>query len=148
MSRAFVKEDIDIPERIARRRTASGLPPDALNYMTEVGARRLRWRVEELRYAEADEEKISELETMLDSATVVKPAERPETVVFGARAHLRNAAGEMTSCRVVGVDEVSLEPDQVSWVSAEGKALLGARVGQYVRLGEPTAAVWTVVSIE
>ena len=148
MSRAFVKEDIDIPERIRRRRTASGLPPDALNYMTAAGAKRLRHRVAELRKGGADESEFSDLETMLDSATVVKVPERPEFLVFGARATLRSAAGEMKSCRIVGVDEVHLEPENVSWISAAGKALLGARVGHRVSLEPPKPALWTVVKID
>lgn len=148
MSRAFVKEDIDIPERIKLRRTASGLPPDTLNYMTAGGAKRLRHRVAELKKAGADEAEYSDLESMLDSATVVKPAERPESVVFGAHVALRNAAGETKSCRIVGVDEVHLEPENVSWISAAGKALLGARVGQRVSLEPPRPAQWTVVKID
>jgi transcription elongation GreA/GreB family factor len=148
MSRAFVKEDIDIPERIRRRRTVSGLPPDALNYMTEAGAKRLRQRVAELKMARADEAEFSDLESMLDSATVVKPPDQTESVVFGACVTLRSAAGEMKSCRIVGVDEVHLEPENVSWISAAGKALLGARVGQRVSLEPPKPALWTVVKID
>jgi len=148
MSSAFVKEDIDIPERIMRRRTASGLPPDALNYMTEAGAKRLRHQVAELKMTGADEPEYSDLETMLDSATVVKPPDQTEFAVFGAGVTLRSAAGEMKSCRIVGVDEVHLEPENVSWISAAGKALLGARVGQRVSLEPPKPAQWTVVRIE
>ena len=42
MSRAFVKEDVDLPERSGRKRSASGLPPGATNYITARGAKRLR----------------------------------------------------------------------------------------------------------
>ena len=42
MSRAFVKEDVDPPERSGRKRSASGLPPGATNYITARGAKRLR----------------------------------------------------------------------------------------------------------
>jgi len=42
MSRAFVKEDVDLPERIGRKRSASGLPPGATNYITAPGAKRMR----------------------------------------------------------------------------------------------------------
>src|SRR5205814_5816772 len=37
MSRAFVKEDVDPPERSGRKRSASGLPPGATNYITARG---------------------------------------------------------------------------------------------------------------
>ena len=42
MSRAFVKEDVDLPERSGRKRSASGLPPGATNYITARGAKHLR----------------------------------------------------------------------------------------------------------
>ena len=48
MSRAFIKEDVDVYERPGQRRSQSGLPPGALNYMTPEGARRLRARLEKL----------------------------------------------------------------------------------------------------
>jgi hypothetical protein len=34
VSRAFIKEDVDLPERSGRKRSASGLPPGATNYIT------------------------------------------------------------------------------------------------------------------
>lgn len=148
MSSAFVKEDIDVPERIPRWRSASGLPPGAVNYMTEEGALKLRQRVAELKKADAGDPEGSELEGMLESATVVKQPERPEEVVFGVRVTLQSAAGELVSYRIAGVDEVQLERDNVSWVSALGRALLGAKVGQRVSLGSEVASKWTVVKIE
>ena len=42
MSRAFVKEDVDPPEQSGRKRSASGLPPGATNYITARGEKRLR----------------------------------------------------------------------------------------------------------
>jgi hypothetical protein len=42
MSRAFIKEDVDLPERSGRKRSASGLPPGTTNYITARGAKRLR----------------------------------------------------------------------------------------------------------
>ncbi len=49
MSRAFVKEDVDLPERSGRKRSASGLPPGATNYITAHGVKRLRDELEKLR---------------------------------------------------------------------------------------------------
>ncbi|MCF7785847.1 MAG: GreA/GreB family elongation factor [Prosthecobacter sp.] len=148
MSSAFVKEDIDVPERIPRWRSASGLPPGAVNFMTEEGALKLRQRVAELKKADAGDPEGSELEGMLESATVVKQPERPEEVVFGVRVTLQSAAGELVSYRIAGVDEVQLEPCNVSWVSALGRALLGAKVGERVSVGPEKQAKWTVVKIE
>jgi len=36
----FIKEDVDLPERSGRKRSASGLPPGATNYITARGAKR------------------------------------------------------------------------------------------------------------
>jgi hypothetical protein len=49
MSRAFIKEDVDPPERSGRKRSASGLPPGATNYITARGARRLGDELNQLR---------------------------------------------------------------------------------------------------
>jgi hypothetical protein len=40
MTRAFVKEDGDPAERNKRKRSPSGLPPGAANYITARGAKR------------------------------------------------------------------------------------------------------------
>ena len=148
MSSAFVKEDIDVPERIPRWRSASGLPPGAVNFITEAGALKLWRRVAELKKADAGDPEGAELEGVLEAATVVKQPERPEEVVFGVSVTLQSATGELVSYRIAGVDEVQLEPGNVSWVSPIGRALLGAKVGQRVSLGAEKQARWTVVKIE
>jgi hypothetical protein len=61
MSRAFVKEDVDLPERIGQKRSASGLPPEASNYIIARGAKRLREELQKLRAANANSERIIEL---------------------------------------------------------------------------------------
>ena len=108
MSRAFVKEDIDIPERITRRRSASGLPPGALNFMTADGAEQLHLRLADLKFSGADEEEVAELDETLNSATIVERPERPEAVVFGVRVTVKSMTDELHSYRIVGVDEVQL----------------------------------------
>jgi transcription elongation factor GreB len=148
MSRAFVKEDVEIAERSGRRRLESGLPPGALNYLTAAGAECLRARLAALRAGSgADEAEISRLECILASATIVEPQVRPETVTFGALVTVRTLDGTLETYRVVGVDEVALESGNVSWVSALGKALLGAEVGQRLKVPGDENAVLTVVKI-
>jgi hypothetical protein len=58
MSRAFVKEDVDLPGRSGRKRSASGLPPGATNYITAPGAKRLRDELQKLRAANANSERL------------------------------------------------------------------------------------------
>lgn len=132
MSKAFTKEDDEIPERAGRMRSGKGLPPGATNYMTAEGARRLR---EEL--AKAKKARAAEIQQMLDSATVVPEREEaPGEALFGTTVTLRGAEGQRVSYRIVGADETTLAPGWVSWVSPVGKALLGVRVGQRVRLAD------------
>ena len=127
MSRAFVKEDVDPPERSRRARTASGLPPGAVNYITARGAERLRAELEKLRRnAEPDEARIADLRDLVASVTIVEPPEDRTAIGFGARVTVRNSAGELRAYRIVGVDELNVYADGVSWISPTGKALLAA----------------------
>ena len=148
MSRAFVKEDVDPPERSGRVRSASGLPPGATNYMTLAGATRLRQKLEKLRGAgKKNAESITGLEQMLVSATVVEPPTDPgKDISFGAKVTVRDMSGQLTTYRIVGVDELDLYPDAVSWISPIGKALLAAELGQKVTL--PQIGQIDIVDVE
>ncbi len=147
MSRAFVKEDVDPPERSGRARSASGLPPGALNYMTARGARRLHAKVGELRRANSDPARIAELETVLASITVVeRPSGTGNSVSFGATVTVEENNGNSATYTVVGVDELGFYPDAISWISPVGKALLAAELGDKVRLEDDRTG--TIVKIE
>src|SRR5215471_7382143 len=102
MSRAFVKEDVDPPERSGRKRSASGLPPRATNYITARGVKRLRNELNKLRPANAN------------------------SVTFGATVTVKDKDGATETFTIVGVDEVDFERNAVSWISPVGKALLAA----------------------
>jgi transcription elongation GreA/GreB family factor len=130
MSRAFVKEDVDPPERSRRARRASGLPPGATNYITAGGAQRLREELATLRRdPEANADRIAELQDVLGSLTIVDTADGGEGIAFGARVTVRGADGNERAFRIVGVDEVQFYDDAVSWISPNGKALLSAEPG-------------------
>jgi len=135
MSRAFVKEDVDLPERSGRKRSASGLPPGATNYITARGAKRLRDELQKLRAANAVSERVTELEQILASVHVVDPPDAPSnSVAFGATVTVKDRTGRTETYTVVGVDELDLEPDAVSWISPIGKALLAAEMGNWITL--------------
>ena len=138
MSKAFTKEDFDPPERSGRARSASGLPPGATNYITRRGAARLREELVKLRSAGGDDAtRIAELERIVASVSVVEPPEEQgQSIGFGARVTVRDGPGELNTYRVVGVDELHLEPDAVSWISPIGRTLLAAEFGQQVTLPE------------
>ena len=147
MSRAFVKEDVDPPERSGRKRSASGLPPGATNYITAHGAKRLREELDKLRSANASSERVVELEQILASAHVVDPPSAPSnSVTFGATVTVTDQEGAAETFTIVGVDELNFERDAISWVSPVGKALLAADMGDWIKLDDGRNA--KIVKIE
>jgi transcription elongation GreA/GreB family factor len=147
MSRAFIKEDVDPPERSGRKRSASGLPPGAANYITVRGAKCLRDELENLRATNAGNERVMELEHILASVHVVDPPDPASNcVAFGATVTVQDAKGVTETYSVLGVDEPDLEADAVSWISPIGKALLAADMGHSIRLADGRTA--KIVKIE
>ena len=147
MSRAFVKEDVDLPERSGRKRSASGLPPGATNYITARGAKHLREELQKLRVANAVSERVTELEQIVASIHVVDPPDpASNSVGFGATVTVKDKEGRTETYTVVGVDELDLEPDAVSWISPIGKALLATDMGDSIRLADGRTA--KIVKIE
>src|SRR5947208_15516821 len=147
MSRAFVKEDVDLPERSGRKRSASGLPPGATNYITARGAKRLRDELQKLRAANAVSERVTELDQILASVHVVDPPDAPSnSVTFGATVTVQVNEGGTEPLTIVGVDELNFERDAVSWISPLGKALLAADMGDWIKLDDGRSA--KIVKIE
>jgi transcription elongation GreA/GreB family factor len=147
VSRAFVKEDVDLPERSGRKRSASGLPPGATNYITARGARRLRDELQKLRAAKAVSERVIELEQILASVHVVDPPDAPfNSITFGATVTVEDKKGATETFTIVGVDELDVEPDAVSWISPIGKALLAADMRNWIKLDDGRSA--KIVKIE
>jgi transcription elongation factor GreB len=78
----------------------------------------------------------------IDAAEVVDP-EAPRTgraathVFFGATVRYANAAGTERVVRVVGLDEVDLDRDHISWMSPLAKALMQSGPGDCVVLRAP-----------
>jgi transcription elongation factor GreB len=144
MSRAFVKEDVDLPERSGRKRSASGLPPGATNYISARGAKRLRDELEKLRAGgNASSERVIGLQQTLSLVEVVDPPDAASnSVTFGATVTVEDNRGRIETYTIAGVDELNLEPDAVSWISPLGKALLAAELGDRITLeGGRTAKI-------
>ena len=147
MSRAFIKEDVDLPERSGRKRSASGLPPGATNYITACGAKRLRDELQKLRAADPSSERLAELEQILASVHVVDPPDaRSNSVTFGATVTVQDKKGATETFTIVGVDELNFERDGVSWISPLGKALLAADMGDWIKLDDGRSA--KIIKIE
>lgn len=129
-------------------RSSSGLPPGAANYLTVEGERRLRRELEELLLPESKhpaagaEERIADLQRVLTSTTLVAAPELPaEEVLFGATVTVRREDGELARYRIVGVDEMRLDPEWLSWVTPLARALIGTRVGERVRVNGSDAEI-------
>jgi transcription elongation GreA/GreB family factor len=138
---------VDLPERSGRKRSASGLPPGATNYITARGARRLRDELQKLRAAKAVSERVIELEQILASVHVVDPPDAPfNSITFGATVTVEDKKGATETFTIVGVDELDVEPDAVSWISPIGKALLAADMRNWIKLDDGRSA--KIVKIE
>jgi len=79
----------------------------------------------------------------IDKAQVVDPAAQPrrDKVFFGATVTYVDEADEERTVTIVGVDEAALEKGEVSLASPVARALLGAQVGDEVRLATPRGPV-------
>jgi len=107
----------------------------------------LRDELQELRAANTGSERIVELEHILASVHVVDPSDpASNSVGFGATVTVKDKKGRTETYTVVGVDEIDLEPDAVSWISPIGKALLAADMGDWITLDDGRSA--KIVKIE
>jgi transcription elongation GreA/GreB family factor len=141
MSKAFIREDVDPPERSGRKRAASGLPPGAVNYITARGAARLQDELTRLRATGDNAERIAELEQILSSIEIVDPPDGPSrSVAFGSTVTVSDAEGKTEIYTVVGVDELDFAPNAVSWISQIGKALLASELGDRITLEDGRSA--------
>jgi transcription elongation factor GreB len=147
MSKAFTRED-DAAED-APLRPLPTLQPGVKNYITAQGAEALRAEMAKLESERSKiapskdraqagnlDQRIARLEQILSSLTVVEPTPADE-VRFGASATVKYPAGDVETFRIVGVDEIDLERNFISWQSPLAKALLNAKVGDAVRFRAP-----------
>ena len=59
---------------------------------------------------------------------------------------VRDAANQLKTYRILGLDELDFDPDAVSWISPLGRTLLAAELGDWVTLTEAGPA--KIVKIE
>jgi transcription elongation factor GreB len=75
------------------------------------------------------------LERRLKFVSVVSTHERTDRVFFGATVEVEDDdSGETCVYRIVGVDEVDAKSGRISWQSPVGRALLGKKVDDTVRV--------------
>jgi transcription elongation factor GreB len=148
MSRAFVKED-DFAESKPLRPLPT-LPPGVKNYITREGAEGLRGELAKLeadrgRVAAAKDraqasdfdQRIARLGEILGSVTVVEPAAAADDARFGASVTVKYPAGDVETFKIVGINEIDLERNYISWQSPLAKALMNAKAGEVVTFKAP-----------
>jgi transcription elongation factor GreB len=122
MSRAFVKELEDAPERDLVLKVAEPLP------ITAQGREELALALE----AAGDPAERSRLEAILERVYVVAPPDDRSVAAFGATVSVSGAGKEPKRFRLVGPDEVDIPSGDIGSDSPLGEALLGSRVGDIV----------------
>ena len=120
------------------------LPPGTKNYITKRGAEKIQRELEALlerkkAAAESDqrsiEARIQYLQALIRSLVAVEPSPS-EVVRFGARLRVRRTGGEETYT-IVGVDEIDLDQNHISWLSPLARALNGRHVGERIAFKSP-----------
>jgi transcription elongation factor GreB len=141
MSKAFTHESDDAPEPPARRRAPASVPAGTRNYITPGGLAALRREQEQLASdadSAASRQRALELQQIIAGVVVTPPSPPPwDRVLFGATVTVRDQLREESTYRIVGVNEVDLDRDWISWLSPLARALLQARVGDRVRFCGP-----------
>jgi transcription elongation factor GreB len=157
MSKAFTRENDDVPDIPDIPPPLPALAPGAKNYITPEGMQKLRDELQKLvevarpKLAEARDDpdakrqlarldqRILQLEESLQSAEIVRPpSESADVVRFGAHVTVRESDGNETSYRIVGVDETDIDRNWVSWMSPIAKALLNRKRGERIRFKFPS----------
>ena len=140
MSKAFTKEDVDVPEVPTRRR---GVPVPELNVVTPAGLAAARAEHDELGRTGGDADRFRELAEHLATAQAVEP-EDTNVVGLGARVTLEIEDGGRATYHIVGAIEADARRHAISWQSPLAQAVWGARVGDSVRLPKGDAEVVSI----
>lgn len=82
--------------------------------------------------------RVRHLRQRLEGIVIVdQPPSDPKRVYFGAWVDLEDDAGNERSVRIVGPDEIDAAPGHISMDSPLGRALLGKRVDDAVKIAVP-----------
>lgn len=74
----------------------------------------------------------------IESAEVVDPAlQKGKRIFFGARVTVEDEEGEEKTYTIVGVDEIDLPKNRISWVSPLASALLKKEEGEIAQVRTP-----------
>ncbi len=74
----------------------------------------------------------------LEIAEIIDPVtQQSDRVLFGARVTVKDEEERSRTYRIVGIDETEVSRGEVSWISPIARALLNAKVGDFVTLRTP-----------
>jgi transcription elongation GreA/GreB family factor len=138
VSRAFVKEDVDLPESPRRR---LGVPVPELNLVTPAGLAAARAELESLSRTGGDPDRIRELADHLATAEEAPPPDDRGSVGLGARVTVEDDDGKPHVYEIVGAIEADAKAGKISWQSPLAQALWGARAGDPVVLPRGDAVI-------
>ncbi|SNS46397.1 transcription elongation factor GreB [Granulicella rosea] len=130
----------DRPAVVAVVAWAAGNGDRSENADYQYGKRRLRQIDGRIRF----------LTKRIEAAEVVDPeaprtGQRATRAFFGATVRYANAAGVERVASIVGVDEVDLDRNHISWVSPLGRALMKAAAGDEIVLHAPRGTEYLTV---
>jgi len=95
------------------------------------------------------EKRILELEEILKSAVVIRKTEGATKVQIGSTVTFKDESGKMFEYQIVGSNETRPEEGKISNESPLGRALLGHKVGESIRLRSPQGErVYQITKIE
>jgi transcription elongation factor GreB len=141
VSKAFTKES-DASEPFIPPRAP--LPPGTQNYITRAGAERIQKELADLleqkRTLPGSEQgkiegRIQYFQSLTSTFVIVEPSPS-EVVRFGATVTLKRGT-EVESYTIVGVDEIDLDQNRISWLSPLARALMSRRAGDRVPFQSP-----------
>jgi transcription elongation factor GreB len=159
MSRAFIKEDVPVPEELSTPSLVAPLPEGAVNYVTPRGKRLLG---DSLQAADAallrepdparqtsSRQSLEELRFRTLSAKVIDLSSNPpQQVRFGATVTLQNPDGISSVVTLVGVDEADPASGRISFYSALAQGLLGHRAGDTISISSDERDIhWLILSV-
>jgi len=143
VSKAFTKEDggeeIFAPPR-------APLPPGTKNYITKSGADRIQAELSDLILKKREQPgpqseqlnrdaRIQYLQALINSFVIVEPS-ASDVVRFGATVTLKRGS-QTETYTIVGVDEIDLDRNRISWLSPLSRALMSRRVGDRISFKSP-----------
>ncbi len=153
MSRAFVKDQDDLPADIADR-PISANP----NFVTARGLRLIDEALERLRHEQAHAQQAQNKEDMSrtardlrywvqrhTSAQLVPPPHDLSKVAFGTRVTLKREDGRTQRFAIVGEDEGDPVQGAIAYTSPLARAVLGKSVGEFA---EGPAGEVEIVALE